>query len=264
MTYYVADADGYLTDIASTRGWHDFITAVKATPACAHAAVFVRDGVVDDPRTLASELGGVKFADVSADSVRRGVVSAAKRAQEVLIISDGVGGSSAPLAKGDKKPCSRCGGLSYNDSRMGLGDCCIDKALPKKDRSGEGGVKKTPSKKASSKQAGKTGKTRYNYPQDKAPESKAKHTPGRPDPVKHHEPTQHRADPQELANQLQIPMATLKSIAERFKDNTKLDGRKGFAKFMMSRLKKVTEKHRLDGDYFGLIYDALVGASPSL
>ena len=29
MTYYVADADGYLTDIASTRGWHDFVTAVK-------------------------------------------------------------------------------------------------------------------------------------------------------------------------------------------------------------------------------------------
>ena len=39
----------------------------------------------------------------------------------------------------------------------------------------------------------------------------------------------------------------------------KLGGRSGFVKFMKTRLKKVVDKHQLDGDYFGLIYDALVG-----
>lgn len=135
----------------------------------------------------------------------------------------------------------------------------VKKALPKK--SIERSVKKAPNNKASSKNAGATGKTRYNYPQDKKTVTDEK---PKADPVKvppeTSSSTQHKADPQELANQLQMPVNTIKHIALRFKTKPAMGGRSGFVSFMKTRLKKVVDKHQLDGDYFGLIYDALVHA----
>jgi hypothetical protein len=149
----------------------------------------------------------------------------------------------------------------------------VVKALPKSD--GEKPVKKAPQNKASKKQAGAGGKTRYSYPGEKGGDKKAgaSSTPGfqpksgklKPavqDPVQApQEPTPKLADPAELANQLQVSVAMLQKIAKRFKDNEKLGGRDGFIKFMGTRLKEVVEKHKLDDDYFGLVFDALVGGT---
>lgn len=304
MTYYAADVNGYIDDIASVRGWHDFVTWVD-TMKQRHSVVaaFVQQGMTYKPLVLAQELAAVESSNASADSVRAGVVRAAQRAKELLIISDGTSGSpkvekaqhqdKIPGGRADKRrpkdfdktqlAMGTAHEMEHTNSRAKAREIAMDhlaedsryytklkrieKALPKKDKSVEP-VKKTKSVKASSKKAGKTGKTRYGYPQDKqqppAPSS-AQPQPRKADPVKQpadDEPTQHRADPQELAAQLQIPLGTLTQIAKRFKTNTKLGGRSGFVRFMKTQLKKVSDKHKLDGDYYGLIYDALVGEQP--
>lgn len=162
----------------------------------------------------------------------------------------------------------------------------MSKALPKKDRTGDDkDAKKTKSKKASSKKAGKTGKTRYNYPQDKQQPKKSggqKNAPKQDGPQraseKHrkeeeagadpiavpHEPVPKNVDPQQIANQLQIPLHTLQHIAQRFVKNPKLEGRAGFVSFMQTKMKAFAEKYKLDGDYWGLLYDALVGTEPTV
>lgn len=160
------------------------------------------------------------------------------------------------------------------------------KALPHTDRTGQDrDAKKTPSKKVSSKKAGKNGKTRYNYPEDKKAKAgkgkkpdgqdqngpqkvaektqKEEQTGGDPIAVPR-EPTPKSVNPQHVANQLQIPVHTLQHVAGRFVKNKDLGGRKGFIKFMRSRTKAFSEKHKLDGDFFGLLFDALVGAGPTV
>jgi len=159
----------------------------------------------------------------------------------------------------------------------------VTKALPSKDRSDSTGrAKKTRSKKVAAKKVGKNGKTRYNYPQDKQQASKKK--PGADkngpqrvaektqkeeltgaDPIAvPREPTPKRVNPQHVANQLQMPVHTLKHIAKRFSNNPKLKGRSGFISFMKVHLRAFAEKHKLDGDFFGLLYDALVGTKPTV
>jgi len=133
----------------------------------------------------------------------------------------------------------------------------IEKALPRTSK--EKPVKKAPHNKASSKKAGSTGKTRYSYPQEdnkpKAPKKKANPV-ATPPPEDDTPPS---ADPTDLANQLHMSVATLQRIAQRFVDNQKLGGRKGFMAFMKTRLKDFAGKHRIDGDYWGLIFTALTG-----
>ncbi len=179
------------------------------------------------------------------------------------------------LHHGGKLPADWEKSVSENDPAL------MNKALPSKDRTGEDkDAKKTSSKKASSKKAGKTGKTRYNYPQDKAKKKSSKQDgPQRAsekfqkekeesegaDPIAvPKDPVPKSVDPQHMANQLQIPVHTLQHIAKRFKDNPKLKGRKGFVTFMSTKLKSFAEKHKLDGDFFGLLYDALTGAGPTV
>lgn len=113
----------------------------------------------------------------------------------------------------------------------------VEKALPRK--SGEGKAKKTPSRKASKKQAGAGGKTRYTYPQEKKGGTRAPL-------VVVHDDTK-RADPAELANQLNVSVRTLRRAARQL-------GRDGFAKFMRSRLTRFAAKHRLDPDYWNTLY----------
>ena len=72
MTLYVADINGYIVDIASNGGWHDFITWVLKLKSSPVAKAFVTAGNTDEPRTLAKELAKVKSSNKSADSVRKG------------------------------------------------------------------------------------------------------------------------------------------------------------------------------------------------
>lgn len=126
-------------------------------------------------------------------------------------------------------------------------DDVTNKALPKKAKSD--GVKKTPSRKATKKQAGTTGRVRYTYPQ----EGRGGKPGGQqqvPLVVVQHDDTKH-ADPAELANQLGVSVRTLQRTARRL-------GSDGFAKFMRSHLKRFAAKHRLDPDYWGTLYANLV------
>jgi hypothetical protein len=139
----------------------------------------------------------------------------------------------------------------------------VVKALPKQDKTEQ--AKKTPSKKVASKQQGDGGKTRYNYPQDKKPGAQQAKPAGQDKPPAVQDPIQvpkdstpKTIDPNEFAAQLQIPLDTLKRIAERFAANKKLGGRKGFTAFMCTRLKAVVDKHHLDGDFFNLLYQQLI------
>lgn len=119
----------------------------------------------------------------------------------------------------------------------------VEKALPKKSK--DKPVKKTPSSKASKKQTGKTGKPRYTYPQEKGGAKTAQQPliPIQHDDSKH-------ANPSEFANQLGVSVRTLQRAAKHL-------GRDGFTKFMRSRLKRFSVKHRIDPDYWGTLYEKL-------
>lgn len=121
----------------------------------------------------------------------------------------------------------------------------VAKALPKKSK--ESKTKKAPSSKASKKQAGAGGKTRYTYPREKSGGARAR---GQAPLVVTHDDTK-RADPAELANQLGVSVRTLRRAARRL-------GSDEFATFMRARLKIFAQKHRLDPDYWGTLYAALV------
>ena len=127
----------------------------------------------------------------------------------------------------------------------------ITKALPRKSK--EEPVKKTPTKKATAKKTGATGNTRYSYPNEKKKAKKpgAGKTPSRQPLVvaADHDDTRH-ADPEELANQLNVSVRTIKRVARRL-------GREGFSKFMRSHLKRFAAKHRLDPDYWNTLYEKL-------
>jgi hypothetical protein len=122
----------------------------------------------------------------------------------------------------------------------------VDKALPKKSKERE--TKKTPSRKASKKQAGAGGKTRYTYLNEKKGGKSG--VGGQVPLVVEHDDTKH-ADPAELANQLGVSMRTLQHTARRL-------GADGFSTFMRARLKTFAQKHRLDPDYWNTLYAALV------
>lgn len=136
------------------------------------------------------------------------------------------------------------------DEERLLDTLVVVKALPKKANSEN--TKKAPSSKASKKQAGAGGKTRYTYPREKAGTK-----PGRgggPVPlVVVHDDTKH-ADPNELANQLNVSVRTLQHAASHL-------GRDGFCSFMRARLKRFSAKHRLDHDYWNTLYANLVATS---
>ncbi len=125
----------------------------------------------------------------------------------------------------------------------------VAKALPKKSK--EAKTKKAPTRKASKKQAGAGGKTRYTYPREK---SGARGGAGQAPLVVEHDDTK-RADPAELAEQLGVSVRTLQRAARKL-------GSEAFPAFMRSRLKTFAQKHRLDPDYWGTLYAALVAGNP--
>lgn len=153
----------------------------------------------------------------------------------------------------------------------------MKKALPKKDKS-EPAKKAKKVGKHEGKKVGKNGQTRYNYAADKQTKSKsgggsakkpgakgpdAQQQTGKPGtdpiPVPDAPRTPKSADPQHLANQLQMPLSTLQQIAKKFHTNEKLGGSKGFAQFMRVNCKDFNAKHKLTTDYWNVIYSALTG-----
>jgi len=122
----------------------------------------------------------------------------------------------------------------------------VAKALPRKSKEKE--AKKAPARKASKKQGGAGGKTRYTYPGEGS-----KRGAGQAPLVVTHQDHKH-ADPAELAEQLGVSVRTLRRAAKRL-------GSDRFGTFMRSRLKTFAMKHRLDPDYWGTLYAALMSGS---
>lgn len=143
-----------------------------------------------------------------------------------------------------KRPPKEPKGDAADSGEADAAEKSVRKALPRKNKEGE--TKKTPSRKAVKKQAGAGGKTRYTYPQEKG-------RGGAQVPlVVTHDDHKH-ADPSELANQLGVSVRTLRRAAVQL-------GSDKFSTFMRSRLKTFAQKHRLDPDYWGTLYAALIAA----
>jgi hypothetical protein len=154
----------------------------------------------------------------------------------------------------------------------------LEKALPR--GGGEDEAKPKPAAKASKQQVGENGRTRYSYPGeaekkrlDRAVNPKAPNAEpnapndvnpeeGQPpvqDPIQAAKPSEKSVEPEELANALEVSVHTLRGIAKRFQDKPALGGKEGFQKFMATHLKEFIAKHKLDADYFSLLYDNLTG-----
>lgn len=86
MSYFAADANGYIDDIASGGGWSAFVEWGLAKGGAIKE--FVEDGVTSDLEGLIAELSG-ESASGSIESTRRIVLACAEKADEVLIVTDG-------------------------------------------------------------------------------------------------------------------------------------------------------------------------------
>ena len=88
MSYYAADANGYVGDVASNGGWADF-TAWARKQKDATLTQLADEGYADAPALLTA-LAAHK-ATGTVEQTRLGLITLARKADEVLIISDGVG-----------------------------------------------------------------------------------------------------------------------------------------------------------------------------
>lgn len=95
MSYYCADADGYIGDIASGGGLHAF---VAWAPETGPIGEFLETGWTDDPKALAAALEKEKASDPKVDGTRALLAEYARKADEVLILSDGAREEGAEVA----------------------------------------------------------------------------------------------------------------------------------------------------------------------
>lgn len=92
MSYYAADATGYLGDLASTGGWR----ALRAWAEERGAPVvreFAAAGFTEDPAALAAyvrDLGPEDLDDEEVAGILGDLAAYAERAEEILTVSDGV------------------------------------------------------------------------------------------------------------------------------------------------------------------------------
>lgn len=89
MSYYAADANGYLDDVASVGGMRDFRNWAKTQEPVIRQ--FVERGSTEQITELADALEAAK-AEGSVASTRNNLVEQARKAQEVFILSDGNNG----------------------------------------------------------------------------------------------------------------------------------------------------------------------------
>ena len=89
MSYCGYDANGYLGSLASTGGWAAFVKWAERQKG--PVRTFVEEGFTEDLAGLAKALtlGSLALGDVEV--VRVGVLTFAGRADEVLIVWDGLG-----------------------------------------------------------------------------------------------------------------------------------------------------------------------------
>ena len=94
MTYFAADAKGYVGDIGTTSGWIAF--AAWARKQGGEIAILGEDGQTLHPRQLAKELRTAKTDNESDEEVRVALLDAATEADEILIVTDGMAEKFAP------------------------------------------------------------------------------------------------------------------------------------------------------------------------
>jgi hypothetical protein len=88
------DANGYLGDVASGGGWAAFVRWARTQGPAVRA--FVTEGSTDAPLDLAAELAAGPVMGGENEVVRVGVLTFAKQADEVLIVTDGLGFEDEP------------------------------------------------------------------------------------------------------------------------------------------------------------------------
>jgi hypothetical protein len=89
MSYIARDVNGYLGDVASLGGWATFVQWARTQPKLLMLAVLLRDGWAPAAGLVADLSAGVAPGD--ADSTRKELLALAQRAEDVLIVTDGVG-----------------------------------------------------------------------------------------------------------------------------------------------------------------------------
>ena len=86
MGFYVADAAGLMGSIASLGGWRNFR---EWAPKDGPVGEFLNEGVAYEPAKLAEALAAVSSDRPGTESIRRSLIAYAKRADEILILTDG-------------------------------------------------------------------------------------------------------------------------------------------------------------------------------
>lgn len=89
MSYTAYDAKGYLGDLASNGGWATFVRWAERQSGPVLA--LVEEGFTDSPAELAAALTNGPAPSSDAEEVWVGVKDYATRADDVLIVTDGVG-----------------------------------------------------------------------------------------------------------------------------------------------------------------------------
>lgn len=153
-----------------------------------------------------------------------------------------------------KKPCTRCGGTKYNDQRMGVGDCCVNKAIGTKPSE----QRERPQKKSKPPPKGKvsstaSGKKNYDY---RKPSGAAKKTPTQT-PAKGATPGGTPTDqptlevkPEKLADLLKLPIESLQALAEK-------KTLEQFITYMKTKGSTLIAKYKIPDSYFEEIYAVL-------
>ena len=88
MPYSLYDGNGWLADGPSLLGWRQLRMWLLAGP---EGRAFATAGVTEHPRGLAAEMARIETADPAVRATVVAVRRAAERAEDVLILSDGMG-----------------------------------------------------------------------------------------------------------------------------------------------------------------------------
>ena len=89
MSYVARDVRGYLGDLASIGGWATFARWARGRRKRPALAALLREGWAPAAALVADLEAGPATGD--AESTRRNLLALARRAEEILILSDGVG-----------------------------------------------------------------------------------------------------------------------------------------------------------------------------
>ena len=89
MSFYAYDANGYLGDVASIGGWTAF--GEWAMPKGGEVLRLIRQGTSTDLARLSDQLSDLYSPDSDVESVRVELLGLVRKAEELLIITEGEG-----------------------------------------------------------------------------------------------------------------------------------------------------------------------------